>query len=72
MRVRRLLTQGGNDEPLWVKLYVTQRGDKWAAMICADEEAAPQPDQLKGLAFFGDTAEEAEQQALTSVGVPGG
>ncbi len=39
------------------------------AITCSDDEAPPQPDQLKGLAFFGDTAEEAEGQALDYLGM---
>ncbi len=46
-----------------MKVYVRQFEDRWAAIICSDDEAPPQSDQLKGIAFFGDTAEEAEQQA---------
>ncbi len=60
MRIRRLLVQGPSDEAQWVKVYVRQFEERWAAILCSDEEAPPQPDQLKGLAFFADTAEQAE------------
>lgn len=43
--------------------------DRWAALICSDDEAPPQSDQLKGITFFGDTAEQAEQQALDYLGM---
>jgi hypothetical protein len=56
----RLLTLSLSDEPQWVGVSLRQFDDRWAAIICSDEEAPPQPDQLKGLAFFGDTAEQAE------------
>lgn len=69
MRVHRLLTLSPSDEPLWVKVYVRQIGEKWAAMIVADNETPPLPEQLKGLALFGDTPEEAEQQALDYLGM---
>jgi hypothetical protein len=61
---RRLLVQGPSGEPQWVRVYVRQVEDRWTAIICSEEEAPPLPGQLKGLAFFGDTAEQAEQQAL--------
>jgi hypothetical protein len=64
MRVRRILTLGPSDEPQWVRVYIGQMGDRWAALICSDDEAPPQSDQLKGIAFFADTAEEAERQAM--------
>jgi hypothetical protein len=72
MRVRRILTQGPSDEGLWVRIYVRPLGDRWAAMIVSDDEAPPQPDQLKGLAFFADTADDAEQQALDFLGMSAG
>ncbi len=69
MRVHRILTQGPSDEAQWVKVYVRQFEERWAAIILSDDEAPPQPDQLKGIAFFGDTAEQAEQQALDYLGM---
>ncbi len=41
MQSRRLLTLSPDNEPLWVRLYVQQIGDRWAAMLLADEEPAP-------------------------------
>jgi len=62
-RARRLLAVGPQTEPLWVRLYVHQIGEKWAAMIVADDAPPPEPGSLTGLAFFGATPEEAEQAA---------
>ena len=52
---RRLLTVSPDHEPLWVRLYVHQIGDKWAAMIVADDAPPPEPGSLTGQAFFGET-----------------
>jgi len=68
MRIRRLLTLGPSEEPLWVRLYVRPCSERWAALIVADEDAPPQPDQLKGIVLFGNTADEAEQAALLYLG----
>ena len=65
---RRLLTLGPDNEPLWVRLYVQQIDDRWAALLVADGELPPEVGQLKGLAFFGVTREEAEREALAYVG----
>lgn len=35
----------------------------WTAMIVADNVTPPAPGELKGLGFFAETAEEAEQVA---------
>ena len=66
---RRMLTLGPSDESLWVRVYVRQIGEKRTAIICSDEEAPPQPDQLKGIAFFGETPAAAEQQVLDYLGM---
>ena len=58
-----------SDEPQWVRVYVRQFEERCAAIICPDDEAPPQPGQLKGIAFFGETAEQAEQQALDDLGM---
>ncbi len=63
MRSRRILTLGPDHEPLWVRLYVHQVGERWAAILVADGVLPPEPGTLKGLAFFGATAEEAEREA---------
>ena len=68
MTSRRLLTLSPDHEPLWVRLYVHQIGEKWAAMLLAGEEPPPEPGALKGLAFFGATPEEAEQAAKAYLG----
>ena len=67
-RARRLLTVSPEHEPLWVRLYVHQIGDKWAAMIVADDAPPPEPGSLTGQAFFGDTPEEAELAAKVYLG----
>jgi len=61
MRSRRILTLGPDDEPIWVCVYIRQIDEVWAAMIVADNVTLPAPGGLKGLGFFGETAEEAEQ-----------
>ncbi len=69
MRSRRLLTPSPDHEPMWVRLYVHTVGDKWAAMLVADGVLPPEPGTLKGLAFFGATAEEAEREAKRYLGL---
>ena len=51
-----------------VRLYVQQVGEKWAAMLLADEERLPEPGAVTGLAFFGATPEEAEEAAKVYLG----
>ncbi len=68
MRSRRLLTLGPDNEPLRMRLYVQQIGDKWAAMIVGDDVLAPEPGELKGLAFFGGTREQVERDAKAYLG----
>ncbi len=68
-RSRRLLTLGPDNEPLWVRVYVQQIGDSWAAMIVGDDVLPPEPGELKGLAFFGNTPEEAEREAEAYLGM---
>lgn len=64
MPTRRLLVPGPSDEPQWVKLYIRPIGEKWAAMILADDAPPPGVDELKGMALFGETPVEVERQAL--------
>jgi hypothetical protein len=52
----------------WVRLGIHQIGDRWAAMLLADEDSPPEPGALKGLAFFGATPGEAEQVAKEYLG----
>ena len=68
MTSRRLLTLSPDHEPLWVSLYVQQIGERWAAMLVADDAPPPEPGSLTGQAFFGDTPEEAEQAAKVYLG----
>ena len=69
MRVHRLPTLGPSDELLWVKVYVRQIGERWVAMILRDDDPPPGSEDLRGIAFFGDTPEEAEQEALEYLGI---
>ena len=69
MRSRRILAQGPDHEPLWVRLSVHQIEDRWAALLVADEEPPPGPGIVKGLAFFGAIREEAEQAAKAYLGL---
>jgi hypothetical protein len=61
--MHRLLPLGPDHEPLWVRLYFQQIGERWAALLLANEEPPPEPRTLNGLAFFGATQEEAEHAA---------
>jgi hypothetical protein len=58
-----LLTLGPDNEPMWVCLYVYPIGNQSAAMIVGNTVPPPMPGEVKGLGFFGATAEEAEQIA---------
>jgi hypothetical protein len=49
---RRLLTLSPDHEPVWVRLYVHQIGETWAAMILADHVSPPHLRELEELAFF--------------------
>ena len=69
MRVRRVLTQGPSNEALWGEVYTRRIGDRWAAMILRDDDTPPGYEELKGVAFFADTPEEAEQGALVYLGM---
>jgi len=63
MTSRRLLILSPDDEPLWIRLYVHQIGDRWSAMLLADDAPPPEPGSLTRLAFLGATPEEPEQAA---------
>ena len=39
------------------------------AMILRDDDPPPGVEELRGIAFFGDTPEEAEQEALDYLGM---
>ncbi len=69
MRSTRLLTLGSDNEPMWVRLYMEQIGDRWAAMLVADNVPPLEPGTLKGLAFFGTTPDEAERVAKEYLGL---
>ncbi len=67
-RSRRLLTLGPENEPRWVRLCLQEIKGRWPAMIVGDDVLPPEPGELKGLAFFGDTAAAAEREAKTYLG----
>ncbi len=69
MRSRRILTLGPDKETLRMRFYVQQIGDSWAAMIVGDDVLPPGPDELKGMAFFAATPEEAEREAKAYLGL---
>ena len=69
MRVHRLLTLGPSEEPLWVKVYVHPIGERWVAMILRDDAPPPGGEELRGIALFGDTPTQAEQEALEYLGM---
>jgi hypothetical protein len=66
---RRLLTRGPSDDPLWVRLHIFKIGERWAAMILADDVQPSGAEELKEIALFGETAEEAEREALDYIGL---
>jgi len=61
--VRSGLILGPDCEGVAVGLCIQPVGDSWAAMILATELLLSEPGELKGLAFFGETPEEAAQKA---------
>jgi len=65
---RRLLTLGPDNEPLWVRLFVHQYENHWAAMLVGDDVRPRDPGTVTGLAFFGAAPEEAEQEAKAYLG----
>jgi hypothetical protein len=69
MRSHRLLTLSPDNEPMWVRLYVQPIGDRWAAMIVGDTIGPPSPNEVEGMAFFADTADQAECLAKTYLGM---
>ena len=69
MPFRRLVIQGPEGEPRWVRLYAQQIGASLGAMLLADEE--PAPSALEGLALFGAMPEEAEQAAKAVLDLSG-
>ena len=53
---------------MWVRLYVYPVAERWAAAILADSDPLPEPDSLRGMAFFGESPEEAERLDLDYLG----
>ncbi len=68
MITRRLLTFNLDNEPTWIRLHVYPVGEHWAAAIVSDTAPPPEPDSLRGLTFFGETPEEAEDLAMAYLG----
>lgn len=68
MGVRRFPTLNGDNEPMWVRLYVLPIGERWAATNLADTAEPAAPGELKGLSFFGDSPAEVERLALDYFG----
>lgn len=67
--MRRLLTVGPDNEPLWVRLYVQPYADQWVAMLVGDDAPPPESGTVTGLTFFGATPEEAEREAKAYLGL---
>jgi hypothetical protein len=68
MRVRRFLTQNGDNAPRWVRLHVLPIDDRWVATILTDTADPPTVGGLRGMSFFGDTPAEVERLALDYLG----
>ncbi len=68
MTSTRLLTLNPDHEPLWVRLYVHEVGEAWAAMLVAERVVPPGPGVVKGISFFADTLEEAERVTKAYLG----
>ena len=65
--MRRRLTVGPNNEPLWVRLYVQPYADHWAAMVVGDDVPPPDPGKVTGLTFLGATPDEVEGGAKATL-----
>ena len=46
MRARRILTLRPDDDPIWVCLYGQPVGDRWAAMLMADDVTPPESGEM--------------------------
>ncbi len=68
MTTHRPITFIPDNEPLWIRLSVWQIGETWVAKIVVANAPVPRPGELKGLAFFRATAEEAERGAKAYLG----
>jgi hypothetical protein len=69
MHSYRLLTIGPGNEPLWVRLYIQPVGEQWAAMLLGDTVPPPVSGEVKGLGFFGASADEVEHFAKVYLGM---
>ena len=54
---------------MWVQLSARLIGERWAEMIFPDGVEPPEPEELKGLVHFADTAAEAERLAKAFLGL---
>jgi hypothetical protein len=61
--MRRLLTLGLDNEPLWLRLYVQPYGERWGAMLVGDDVPPPEPGTVTGWTCFGATPDEVERGA---------
>ena len=67
--MRRLLTLGPDNEPMWVQLDVYRVGAQRHSAVVADGVPPPRPDEVKGIEFHADTSEEAERLAKAYPGL---
>jgi len=68
LKSTRMLTLGPHNEPLWLQRYIYPIHDRWFATPVADGVAPPGPDEVQGVGFFGETADEAERRAKAYLG----
>ena len=59
----RVLTVNPDHEPLWVRLYVYPFAEGWAAIL-ADGVPPPELSSLPGIAFIGETPDDAHRPAV--------
>jgi hypothetical protein len=58
--MRRLLTLGPDNEPLWLRLYVHPYADRWTARLVGEDVPPPDPGTVTGLTNFGAIRDEIE------------
>jgi hypothetical protein len=68
---RRVLTPTPAKGPLRMRLHIHEVERVWDSMIVGDDDLAPEPGQLKGVAFFGASREETEREAKGYLGCSG-
>jgi hypothetical protein len=65
--MRRLLTLGPDNEPVWVRLDVQPYADRWAALRVGEDGPPPDPSTWTGLTLFGAIRDEVEGGAKATV-----